>query len=119
MAIETRDRAGGSPVVALSAQRLKNLDWAADGRLIYEATEPYPDEASSNLWEIDTDPHTGRARSVPRKITNWSGISFHGFNVAADGKRINLVKTRWSSAVYIGELWTRGRRLDTVRRLTL
>jgi hypothetical protein len=119
VAIETRSRTGGPPTLVVSGPRLENLDWAPDARIIYQTTEPYPDEASSNLWEIRTDPRTGRAEGGPRRITNWAGVSFHDFNVAADGKRIAFAKTRWSSDVYVGEVKGKGRRLDAVRRLTL
>jgi Tol biopolymer transport system component len=119
-AIEARGR-DGHPVVVFSAPRLENLDWGAEGRIIYQVTEPYPDEASSNLWEVTTDSATGRALGEPRRITDWAGVTIHGngFNVSADGKRIAFVRTRWSSDVYVGELKADGQRLEAVRRLTL
>lgn len=121
VAIETRSLRDSGPTVVFSAPRLENLDWAPEGRIVFQITEPYPDEASSNLWEIITDPDTGEAQGAPRRITDWAGISVHGFgfNVTADGKRIAFVRTRWSSDVYVGELRSEGRRLEAVRRLTL
>ena len=84
----------------------------ADGRVIY---------ASNNtLWEIKTDPRTGRSASAPRQIGQWSDVDFlDGLHVSADGRHLVLLKGLFGHGVFVAELEDGGKRLQDVRRLTL
>lgn len=93
---------------------------AADGRIIYSRKESARYENGfANLWEIRTDPRTGRATREPRRITSWTGVQIGGLRVTADGKYLALLKGPTESDVYVGDLEANGTRLMNPRRLTL
>jgi eukaryotic-like serine/threonine-protein kinase len=83
-----------------------------DGRVIY---------ASNNtLWEIETDPRSGRSAGAARQIGQWSDVDFmDGLHVSADGRHLVLLKGVFGHSVFVAELEDGGRRLQDVRRLTL
>ena len=55
---------------------------AAQGRLGYVGVH-----ADTNLWSVEIDPGTGRARGLPRRLTRGSGFVNH-LSVSRDGKVI-------------------------------
>jgi eukaryotic-like serine/threonine-protein kinase len=113
-----RDLSSGATTTVLSERRLTNYRWTSDGRLICQLREQPPNEASTNLWEIRTDPRTGHATGKLRRITNWAGYGLFNFTVSADGKRLVLVDERFKSDVYVGELGANRTKLRNVRKLT-
>jgi len=54
----------------------------AHGQLAYVAVH-----ADTNMWSVDIDPSTGKARGTPRRLTRGSGFVDH-FSVSRDGKVI-------------------------------
>jgi len=90
-----------------------------DGRFIYSHLESGYESSFANLWEIRTDPSTGRATGKPRRITNWTGVQIGGLSATADGKYLTLQKGPAEKDVYVGELEANGTRLVDPRRLTL
>ena len=115
---------GGPPSLVISDPRLNNGDgpglvWARDGRMIFVKYEgpvaPYRD----NLWEIMTDPRTGKPSGSATKITNWDGVGTFSLTVSRDGNRLVVVNTRLRDDVYVGELKDGGTRLASPTRLTV
>src|SRR5271166_5893887 len=122
--IETVSLDGGPPSLVISDPRLNNGDgpglvWARDGRMIFVKYEgpvaPYRD----NLWEIMTDPRTGKPSGSATKITNWDGVGTFSLTVSRDGNRLVVVNTRLRDDVYVGELKDGGTRLASPTRLTV
>jgi WD40-like Beta Propeller Repeat len=76
--------------------------------------------SNNTLWEIRTDPRTGRSASAARQIGQWSDVDFlDGLHVSADGGRLVLLKGVFGHSVFVAELEDGGKRLQDVRRLTL
>ena len=74
----------------------------------------------NTLWEIKTDPRTGRSVSAARQIGQWSDVDFlDGLHVSADGRHLVLLKGVFGHSVFVAELEDGGKRLQDVRRLTL
>jgi Tol biopolymer transport system component/predicted Ser/Thr protein kinase len=118
--IESFDRKTAQVTVAFSDPYITAGVRLPDGRFIYSRIESARYESGfANLWEIRTDPRTGRATSKPRRITNWTGVQIGGLSVTADGKYLALQKGPSESDVYVGELEANGTRLMNPRRLTL
>jgi serine/threonine protein kinase/dipeptidyl aminopeptidase/acylaminoacyl peptidase len=120
--IETVAMDGGSPSPVLSDPHLDAgsytiLRWARDGRLIF-ALEDSAEGSNINLWEIPTDPRTGKTTGKPAKITNWFGVSPLAASVSGDGSRLAVFKTHIRNDVYVAELTENGTRLDSPKRLT-
>ena len=83
-----------------------------DGRVIYSS--------NNVLWEIKTDPSTGRSAGAPRQMGQWSGVNFlDSLHVSADGSRLVLLKGEFGHNVFVADLKEGGKRLQDVRRLTL
>jgi Tol biopolymer transport system component len=116
--LESRDLQGGDPVTLLGNPLLAEFCWGQRGRLIY-AVEEAPNQDDSNLWEQRFDEETGRAKGVPRRLTDWIGFDFGNPQLTADGKRFVFLNGRSQSDVYVGELTDRGSTMQSPRRLTL
>jgi eukaryotic-like serine/threonine-protein kinase len=121
--LESIDLKSGQVTPILSDSKLTvrdpGLSWLTDGRIIYSQAEPSPKQFESNLWQIKTDIRTGHPVEEPRRITNWAGLSVGGHSATTDGRQLVVLKSVGQGDVYVGELEARGRRLKSVRRLTL
>ncbi len=117
--LESRELRSGQTSVILSDRRLRGFWWAPDGRVVYPLIESQPGAASFNLWEIRTNPRSGRASGEPERITSWAGYSVFSLSTTADGKRLAFVRSYDQSDVYVGRLEANGTRLKGPRRLTL
>jgi serine/threonine protein kinase/Tol biopolymer transport system component len=130
--IETVSLNGGSPSVVFSDPQLANgddpaLSWASDGRIIFVSSEgPWlyvPYEGSwhngQNLWEIMTDPRTGKPSGGATKMTNWDELFPYSVTVSRDANRLALVRTHLRDDVYVSELKNGGTLLASPRRLTV
>jgi serine/threonine protein kinase len=95
---------------ALSDPRLftgstpSNLAWLPDDRIIFALRELPPNDESANLWSLEVDPNTGRARGEPRRLTDWSGVEPISLSASADGKRLALLQLHTESRIKIAEL---------------
>jgi serine/threonine protein kinase/Tol biopolymer transport system component len=121
--IETLSLDGGAPSVVISDPQLENsgvpgLVWARDGRIIFVSHE-VPWENGANLWEVMTDPWTGKASRRATKITNWDGVAPYSPTVSSDAKRLAVVKPHARYDVYVAELRDGGTRLAPPKRLTV
>jgi serine/threonine protein kinase len=96
---------------------LSNLAWLPDGRIIFALRELPPNEESANLWSLEVDPNTGRARGEPRRLTDWSGVEPQSLSASADGKRLALLQFHTESRIKIAELRADGGGLGRTRPL--
>jgi Tol biopolymer transport system component len=94
------------------------LLWVPDGRIIF-ASYDGPSNDSENLWEIMSDPQTGKPSGIAAKITNWDGQYTYASSVTRDGNRLAVVKNHHRDDVYVGELQGAGTRLAPATRLTV
>jgi serine/threonine protein kinase len=119
--IETVALEGGEPHAVLTDGRLSTEEgapilWLSDGRLIFSMKEE-PDEYSRNLWELMTDPQSGRVGGEKTKITDADGVSFLNLSSSVAKKQLVVVKTHNRDDVCVGELKEKGTRLDALRRI--
>ena len=122
--IKTVSLNGGSPSVVFSDAKLKSSEpgsllWLSDGRMIFELDEVPGSQNASNLWQITTDPETGKPSGKTARITNWDGIGPDWISVSRDGLRLVVNKIHNRDDVYVGELKEEGARLDSPTRLTV
>ncbi len=121
--IETVSLNGGPPTLVIADPQLANSDgpgllWARDGRIIFVSGQVLAAN-SENLWEIMTDPGTGKPLGRAMKITDWDGVSFYSPSVSRDGKHLAVMMVHDRNDVYVGELKDGGTRLASPRRLTV
>jgi serine/threonine protein kinase len=123
--IETVALEGETPHSVFSDPRLASmvtianrLLWVRDGRLIFAKSEQFG-TSDANLWEIMTDPQTGRVSGQPAKLTNWYGVFPALASMSRDASRLAVTKTHSINDVYVGELKESGTRLDVPKRLTV
>jgi Tol biopolymer transport system component len=117
--LESRDLKGENPVAVLSNPHMTDFFLAPDGRLIYSLREQWPNEYDTNLWELRVDEESGRPKSEPRRLTDWTGFYFGNPELTADGTRFVFLNGRSQSDVYLGELANGGAGLKSPQRLTL
>jgi Tol biopolymer transport system component/DNA-binding winged helix-turn-helix (wHTH) protein len=117
--IEVFDVTGGRREVILSEPRLGDqIAWMNTGRLIYSLDEAEPNHSDANLWWVQLNPRPGRPASPPTRITN-DRAHISGISVAADGKRMALLRSTFQTDGYVTEIEAQGRQLSTPRRYTL
>ena len=121
--IETVSLGGEPPSVVISnlwlvSSEFPPLLWVRDGRMIFGVDEP-SGRYSSNLWQVMTDPQTGKPTAKPAKITNWDGFLALSPSVSLNASRMVVVRGHNRDDVYVGELKDSGTRLGSPRRLTV
>jgi serine/threonine protein kinase len=123
--IETVSLDGGSPSEVISDPQLNNDDgagllWARDGRLIFTLNETQGTPVhNANLWEILTDPQTGKPSRRATKITAWDAVTPYSLTVSRDANRLAVVKMHIRDDVDVGGLKDGGTRLTSPTRLTV
>jgi Tol biopolymer transport system component len=121
-ALVSSDVNGGPAITLLPPtvfQRVDEMLWLPDGRLLYELPEPEAQSTSHNYWVVRFNLHTGEQVEKPRRVTNWTGFSLSSSSVTADGKR--LVFRQWTShtTVQLSEFDPTGKRIVSTRHFTL
>lgn len=99
--IESIDLNSRQRSVVLSDPLIRHYNWRPNGNLLYSRREPPPNDSSANLWEVVTDPNTGRARGDPRRLTNWSGFQFTSLVSSASGRQVSFVRWRWQTDIKV------------------
>jgi len=123
--IETVSLDGGSPSEVITDPQLQKgegavLLWAPDGRLFFALNEAEgTPEHNANLWEIMTDPQTGKPSRRATKITAWDAVQPYSLTASKDANRLAVVKTHIRDDVYVGDLKDGGTRLTSPTRLTV
>ena len=121
--IESRDVEGKQqPTVILSnpelINRITDMWWLSDERLIYWLAEA-PPRQGSNLWAVRVDPPKGIVLGEPERLTNWADFSVESISATADGKRLVFIKNHSQGSIYIASLGANEKSgLGKVQRLT-
>jgi serine/threonine protein kinase len=108
--IESCDREGSQRKAVLSEKRLQGADgfsgvsWSRDGRVFYGLTEPVPNTRSGNIWSIEVDPDTGRARGQPSQVTSGTGFWQSVFSQSTEGKRLAFLRLHSRDVVEVAEI---------------
>ncbi|MCZ6760997.1 MAG: hypothetical protein O7D29_11615 [Gemmatimonadetes bacterium] len=92
--------------------------WTPDNRLIYARRDLPPNQARSNLWQVDIDPDTGEISGTLSQITRVTSANFRDLSMTADGSRLVFLLENNQADVYVGELLGDNRVLRNSRRLT-
>ncbi len=123
--IERRSLDGKEHTVVVSDRRLFQnwtgilpFAWSADARLIYGRREPFPNQQTSNLWALMTDPKTGKSLGEPVQITKLAGANFRSVDITADGKGLAFLLVRNQNDIHVAELAPGGRQIKSERQVT-
>ncbi len=117
--IEIYDLLSGHREVVFSDPGLGDaIAWTNTGRLIYSLNELEPNQGDSNLWSIQLRPGSRPAYAAPTRITNDRAY-VSAISLAADGKRMSVLRSSYQGDVYLADVSAQGRRLSKPRRLTL
>ncbi len=93
------------------------LAWMPDGRIIYVAEEPPPNQSDSNLWAVRVNARTMRPVGTPERITSGNGL-ISGLSTSADGRKLAILRRTLQPNVYITQIEDHGTRLSTPQLLT-
>jgi eukaryotic-like serine/threonine-protein kinase len=89
----------------------------ADGRVLF--VWPKIDGFSTNVWQMKTDPETGRIEESPRALTEYRDMALAGISASSDGKRIVVVHYHYQPDVYVADFDSRTKKMTAVRRVTI
>jgi Tol biopolymer transport system component len=88
-----------------------------DGRMLFLNTEAT--DFSTNLFEMDTDPESGRIRTPPRPLTTYREMALAGLSTSNDGRRMIAVHYEFQPEVYVAEIDPNSKHFKASRRLTI
>ena len=115
--IELVEMATGKKILPIAEKGIGGaVIWAPDGRLIYSAQEPAPNQNDVNLWAIRID-SSGYTLGVPVRLTSGSG-SAAMLSITADGKRLAYFRFAKEPDIFITDLEDHGTRFGETRQLT-
>jgi eukaryotic-like serine/threonine-protein kinase len=91
-----------------------------DGRVLFLRWISLPETLVDQLWELRTDPRTGKFLWPPRRLTYGTDSVLSSVSASNDGKQVVIVKTSYRPNLYVADLSPPGQipRLLNVRRLT-
>ena len=131
VAIEARPAVGGSAKTLVDERSLPESDifipdglaqtWTPDGRLLFQLRRGRRDglvQAEFSLWQVRVNPTTETA-DRPIQLTQWSDFSSTDLSVSSDGRRLLVVKSKFSGDLYLAKLDLNNFAIKAPRRLTL
>jgi len=118
--LETRTLSDGKTKVlltdaALTGAVLNVLNWLRDGRLVFPLFRE--SQNAGDLWALSLD-STGAAAGAPVRLTNTAGVIPSSLSASGDGRRLVVLYTRNTSALFVANLTRSGSKLEQPRRLT-
>jgi len=118
--IEALDPEDGRWTTLVSPQReyISGVVWLSDRELMYAKYEPAP-RTDSNLWVLNVNQSTGLPSGAPQRRTQWTDFRIQDLSASVDRRLLCFTRSSVQENVYLGELQARGKRLDSLRRLTL
>ncbi len=133
-AIEVLPATGGAAKTILSETKLPEgnsicdlstggscLTWSTDGRIFFSARtvgDLHFVESDHSIWEIRINRRTASAAAKPTRLAHWRDSGPGALSLTADGKRLVVVRCKQWTDVYLGELRSRGNKLEPPRRFT-
>jgi eukaryotic-like serine/threonine-protein kinase len=91
-----------------------------DGRVLFLRWVSPEFTQVHQIWEVRTDPHTGRLRGRPRQLTHATDLTLSSISASDDGQQVVDVRTTFRANIYVANLPPAGQfpRLLNIRRLT-
>jgi len=92
-----------------------------DGRVLFlRWISPTNSEWFIQLWELRTDPRTGKLRGRPRQLTHRTDVELSSISASNDGKQVVAVLTTNKPNIYVADLPPAGQvfRLLNIRKLS-
>lgn len=132
-AIEIRPATGGSSKTVVSESNLPPsslvecpgsgcLCWSPDWNLIFtvwDISDPSSGESKSSTWKVRVDSHGGSVSQKPRQSAQLADFIPWSMTSTSDGRALAVIKGRFHSDVYLGELDRKTGALQSPHRLTL
>ena len=115
--LETRSLRLGQTNRIISTRQICDHFWLPDGRLIYGLPER-ADPSNSNYWTLHMDPHSGRADSSPRRLTNWAGFDLRQVSATSDGRRLVFLASIGVVEEYLAD-YSPAKQISGTKRLPL
>jgi serine/threonine protein kinase len=114
---ESIDIATGQAVYRHENVFMRSAAVQPDGRMLF--LWPKINGYSSNVWQMKTDPSTGRIQEPPRTLTEYREMALAGVSASTDGKRIMAVHYQAHPDVYVAEFDPRAKKILSTRRVTM
>ena len=93
--------------------------WLPDGRLLFGRRDEPPNQFTSRLWAVSTDPRSGVGVGTPGEIIGWAGFNVRDIRVTRDVSRLTVLIERNPPSIYVATLDETGSTLGSPKRLTL
>jgi eukaryotic-like serine/threonine-protein kinase len=117
---EAADAETGRVVASVRDVVMTSACGVEDGRILYLRWISAMEMLRHQLWELRTDPKTGKVLGPPRQVTHSSDLMLSSISAAHDGSKVALVRRSEYSNISIADL-PPGKpvaKLLNIRRLT-
>jgi eukaryotic-like serine/threonine-protein kinase len=116
--IETRQLKGGPPRTLLSDDRLRNLYWLPDGRILYILGEPDLSGETCHYWVTRMDIATGELIEKPTQLTHGTGYCVKSTSATSDAQKLVFLKQSNDYTIYVAGLAPGANRITPPKHLT-
>ncbi|MBV9223432.1 MAG: protein kinase [Acidobacteriaceae bacterium] len=111
----------GVTTARVPAMGVASLAALPDSRILFLRYVLTRADAPDQLWEVKTDPATGKFTETPRKVANpvdqYEDL-IYGMSASSDGKQVMVLKRSEQNTVFIGDFEEAVPRVFNIRRLT-
>ncbi|MBV8552628.1 MAG: serine/threonine-protein kinase [Acidobacteriaceae bacterium] len=117
---EAADANTGRVVASVKDVVMTSACGLGDGRVLYLRWVSVMETRIVQLWDLRTDPKTGKVLGPPRQLTHSPDLMLSSISAAHDGSKVALVRRSEYSNIYIADLPPDkpASKLLNIRRLT-
>ncbi len=117
---ESTDVSSARVVASVTGIVMNSAAALEDGRILFLRWFDRREEYHRQLWELRTDPSSGRVLGKPRRLTRGRDATLQSLSASRDGREIAAVRFSEQPNVYVADLHSSGAipTITNLRRLT-
>jgi serine/threonine protein kinase len=117
-AIELRDLKGSAPTILLTDDRLRDLHWLRDGRILYLLGQPGYQGEMCDFWAARLKSGAAAFAGKPEQVTHSDGFCMGHPSSTNDGRKLVFRRyTRWNT-IEVANLDLGGKRITPPRHFS-
>jgi eukaryotic-like serine/threonine-protein kinase len=110
-AIELRDLKGSAPTVLLTDDRLKDLHWLRDGRILYLLGKPGLQGDVCDFWATHLDARAASFAGKPEQVTHSDGYCMEHVSSTNDSRKLVFRRFNRQNTIEVADVDPGGTRL--------
>jgi Tol biopolymer transport system component len=119
LALELRDLKGSAPTVLLTDDRLRDLHWLRDGRILYLLGKPGLQGEVCDFWATRLDSRAASFAGKPEQVTHSDGYCMRHASSTDDSRKLVFSRYNGGSTIEVADLDPGGTRITPPRHFSL